>query len=134
MIRMFRTMDDTIQQVEETFDGVWIALTAPTQEELKQVAETCGVEIDHLRAPLDEEERSRIEVEDSYTMTIVDIPVTEERQENEYYVTIPWRYHYYKDEYHYDMSGRYTDPGRFYGWTCPKFLYLPQDEIFFCRF
>ncbi len=89
MIRMFRTMDDTIQQVEETFDGVWIALTAPTQEELKQVAETCGVEIDHLRAPLDEEERSRIEVEDSYTMTIVDIPVTEERQEKEYYVTIP---------------------------------------------
>ena len=40
MIRMFRTMDDTIQQVEETFDGVWIALTAPTQEELKQVIES----------------------------------------------------------------------------------------------
>jgi magnesium transporter len=50
---------------------------------------TYQIDLDHLRAPLDEEERSRIEVEENYTMIIVDIPVTEERKEKEYYVTIP---------------------------------------------
>ena len=31
-----------------------------------------------LRAPLDEEERSHIEVEEGYTLFIVDVPTTEE--------------------------------------------------------
>jgi magnesium transporter len=89
MIRIFRTMEDTIQQVEEGYEGCWIALTNPTAAELLDVMSTYQIDLDHLRAPLDEEERSRIEVEENYTMIIVDIPVTEERKEKEYYVTIP---------------------------------------------
>ena len=42
-----------------------------------------------MRAPLDEEERSRIEVEDDYTLIIVDTPVLEERGEKDWYGTIP---------------------------------------------
>ena len=41
------------------------------------------------RAPLDEEERSRIEVEDDYTLIIVDTPILEERGEKDWYGTIP---------------------------------------------
>ncbi|RGZ06079.1 magnesium transporter CorA family protein, partial [Hungatella hathewayi] len=44
---------------------------------------------DDLRAPLDEEERSRIETEDNYTLILVDIPSIEERNDKDWYVTIP---------------------------------------------
>ena len=47
------------------------------------------IDVDHLRAPLDEEERSRIEVEDHYTLILVDIPMIEERNDKEWYGTIP---------------------------------------------
>lgn len=89
MIRIFRTIENTVQQVQEAAEGCWIALTDPTASELVQIANMYHIELDTLRAPLDEEERSRIEVEDDYTMIIVDIPITEERNEKEYYVTIP---------------------------------------------
>lgn len=42
-----------------------------------------------MRAPLDEEERSRIEVEDNYTLILADVPTIEERNEKDWYVTIP---------------------------------------------
>ena len=45
--------------------------------------------MDDLRAPLDEEERSRIEVEDTYTLILVDVPMIEERNEKDWYGTIP---------------------------------------------
>ena len=42
-----------------------------------------------MRAPLDEEERSRIEVEDDYTLILVDVPMIEERNDKDWYGTIP---------------------------------------------
>jgi magnesium transporter len=54
-----------------------------------EVAEATGIEVDHLRAPLDEEERARIEVEDNYTLILVDIPTLEKRNDKDRYVTIP---------------------------------------------
>ena len=89
MIRIFKTMDGKIHQVEEASEGCWLALTDPTATEIFEVSNQFHIEVDDLRAPLDEEERSRIEVEDDYTLIIVDIPVTEERKEKEYFLTIP---------------------------------------------
>ena len=45
--------------------------------------------MDDLRAPLDEEERARIEAEDNYTLILVDIPMIEERNDKDWYGTIP---------------------------------------------
>lgn len=89
MIRIFRTIDDSIHQINEIQEGCWVALTAPQATELLEIANRYNIDIDHLRAPLDEEERSRIEVEDEYTLIIVDIPITEERKGQEYFITIP---------------------------------------------
>lgn len=89
MIRIFRTIDDSIHQINEIQEGCWVALTAPQAIELLEISNRYNIDIDHLRAPLDEEERSRIEVEDEYTLIIVDIPVTEERKGQEYFITIP---------------------------------------------
>lgn len=89
MIKVFRTIDGSIHQVNEISEGCWVALTDPTATEILEIANTYNIDSDHLRAPLDEEERSRIEVEDNYTLVLVDIPVTEERNEKDWYVTIP---------------------------------------------
>lgn len=64
-------------------------MTNPSASEVFAIANKYGIEVDHLRAPLDEEERSRLEVEDNYTLILVDIPVIEERNDKEWYGTIP---------------------------------------------
>ena len=89
MIRIFKTMDGKIHQVEEASEGCWLALTDPTATEIFEVSNQFHIEVDDLRAPLDEEERSRIEVEDDYTLIIVDTPILEERGEKDWYGTIP---------------------------------------------
>ena len=89
MIRIFKTIDGKIHQVEEASEGCWLALTDPTATEIFEVARKYHIEVDDLRAPLDEEERSRIEVEDDYTLIIVDTPILEERGEKDWYGTIP---------------------------------------------
>ena len=60
MIRIFRTVDGNIHQVQEAQEGCWIALTNPSASEVFEISTKYGIEVDHLRAPLDEEERSRI--------------------------------------------------------------------------
>ena len=89
MIRIFKTEDGAMHEKEEMQPGCWIALTNPTASELIDIADTYQIDPDHLRAPLDEEERSRIEVEDEYTLILVDIPSIEERNGKDWFVTIP---------------------------------------------
>lgn len=89
MIKIFRTFDNNVHQINEAQEGSWVALIDPTATELVEVAEKYGIDVDHLRAPLDEEERSRIEVEDNYTLILVDIPIIEERNDKDWYGTIP---------------------------------------------
>ncbi len=89
MLRIFRTIHRNVEEIDTIEDGCWIALTDPTARELFTVTSELGIEVDALRAPLDEEERARIEVEDHYTSMIFDIPTTEERNDKEYYITIP---------------------------------------------
>lgn len=89
MINIFRTIDGSIHQVNEIQEGCWVALTDPTATEILELSEEYNIDVDALRAPLDEEERSRIEVDDGYTMILVDIPMIEERNEKDWYGTIP---------------------------------------------
>ena len=89
MVRIFKTIDGAIHEIQEPQEGCWIALTNPTATEIFEISEQFGIEVDDLRAPLDEEERSRIEVEDNYTLILADVPTIEERNEKDWYVTIP---------------------------------------------
>ncbi|BBF42041.1 magnesium and cobalt transport protein CorA [Lachnospiraceae bacterium KM106-2] len=89
MIEIFKTFEDGVRRIDSMEEGSWIALTDPTATELLEVSDRYHIDIDHLRAPLDEEERSRIEVEDDYTLVLVDIPSIEQRNNKDCYVTIP---------------------------------------------
>ena len=89
MVRIFKTEEGVVRQIEEIESGCWVALTDPTATEILEVAERFGIDPDDVKAPLDEEERSRIESEDTYSLIVVDIPLIEERNEKDWYVTIP---------------------------------------------
>ena len=89
MIDIIKTIDGALQRLDVIEEGCWIAMTAPSATELMEIADATGIEVDHLRAPLDEEERARIEVEDYYTVILVDIPALEKRNDKDRYVTIP---------------------------------------------
>ena len=86
MLQIFQTVEDELQENDQFSEGCWAALTKPTNEELQQMAQETGIDIDDLRAPLDDEERSRIEQEDDYVVVLVDIPSLDEKDR---YVTIP---------------------------------------------
>jgi len=89
MIKYFISMDGGIQEIPAEREGGWIAMTNPTAAEILDISARYNIDIDDLKAPLDEEERSRLEVEDDYTMILVDIPIIEERNEKDWYGTIP---------------------------------------------
>ena len=63
VIRIFRTTDGAIREIQEPQDGCWIALTNPTATEIFEISEQFQIEVDDLRAPLDEEERGCLTVE-----------------------------------------------------------------------
>jgi len=89
MLRMFSTVNGQIEQIDKPESGSWLALSDPTDVELTTVSQETGVDLADLRAPLDDEERSRVYVEDDYTMIIVDIPTVGERAGRNWYETIP---------------------------------------------
>lgn len=89
MIKIFRTIDGHIHQLNEASEGCWVVLANPTATEILETANKYHIDQDDLRAPLDEEERSRIEVEEDYTLILVDIPVIEERNEKDWFGTVP---------------------------------------------
>ena len=89
MLTMYRTDNRVIHEVNEVGPGVWVNLVNPTMEESQEIAEQFDMDMADVRAALDEEETSRIELEDGYTLILVDIPATEIRHESKNYTTIP---------------------------------------------
>ena len=77
MLSVFKTIDHMLQPVpgnEIVKDG-WIRLVNPSPDEIRTICITTGVPEDFIRAALDEEERSRIEVEDHCMLVLTNIPV-----------------------------------------------------------
>lgn len=89
MLQYFKTEEGRIRKLESREDGCWGRLTRPSLEELQEVSIENGIELEDLRAALDDEESSRIQTEENYTMILVDIPTIEKRNEEDWYVTIP---------------------------------------------
>lgn len=89
MLSIYRTDESIINKMTAFEDGVWVRLVDPTNTELVQVAEYYDIEVDDLATALDEEESSRISLEDGYTLILVDIPSPEVRHEKKMYTTIP---------------------------------------------
>lgn len=89
MINFYRTDDKIIHEEEELTSGVWVNMVNPTISEGEEIAKKLDIDLQDLLAALDEEESSRVELEDGYTLILVDIPATEIRHDKEAYNTIP---------------------------------------------
>jgi len=90
MLQILKTVDDALLKLDELEEGAWINLINPTESELDQViAQFPTVDPINLKAALDEEERARLEIDDGYTLILVDVPVVEQSTTSSYFSTIP---------------------------------------------
>lgn len=82
MIQIFRSKRDCEPVVTEIVgtpeDGAWVRMTCPTEAELAEVASSCTLPPEFLRAALDEEERPRIDSEDGVVLVVLDVPMVTE--------------------------------------------------------
>ena len=69
--------------------GSWIQLTDPSLDEMELISKKFDIDISDVRAAMDADESSRVEIEDDYTLILVDIPVIEIRNEQKAYTAIP---------------------------------------------
>ena len=92
MIQIYKSISETnssLKQLDSIENGCWINIVAPSEEELILISKKTGVPLNFLRAPLDDEETSRIDVEDGFTLVVVDIPFTEMEDNSLTYDTYP---------------------------------------------
>jgi magnesium transporter len=89
MLAILKTTPTGLERLEEFEPGSWIDLVSPTEEELERVSRELCIPLDLLRGPLDEEEKSRLDIEDGLTHVIVDIPILVRTEEDQGYDTIP---------------------------------------------
>jgi magnesium transporter len=89
MIKLYKTEQKIISEINEYEEDMWICMTKPTVDESKYIAEKFDIDLADVRAALDDEESSRVDVENCYTLILVDIPSIEIRNDREAYTTIP---------------------------------------------
>ena len=89
MMKIYQTVDKRLERTGEIGEGTWVSLTAPSPDEVRQVAATLDIEPADLQAALDPEESARVSLEDGYTVIIVDVPVQVPDKGVGVYTTIP---------------------------------------------
>ena len=89
MITLYKTDNSIIREVDNYENDIWIKMTSPSNEESNFISQKYSIDLDHIKAALDNDESARIEIEDGYTLILVDIPVSERRGEHNEYTTIP---------------------------------------------
>ncbi|OGI00417.1 MAG: magnesium transporter [Candidatus Melainabacteria bacterium GWF2_32_7] len=79
MLSVCKSDNNTLQKLPDDSieKGSWINLIKPSGDELRLVAEQTGAPMDLLKAALDAEERSRIEIEEDSILVITNIPIME---------------------------------------------------------
>ena len=77
MLNVFKTIEHVLQPVpgNELVKDAWIRLVNPSVDEIRSLCMATNVPEDFIRAALDEEERSRIEVEEQCMLVLTNIPI-----------------------------------------------------------
>lgn len=98
MIKIFSTdLNEKLNEISEdiffspdfNYNGCWVDIVNPTDKEVELLCEKTGISEELLKAPLDAEERSRLEKEDDCLLTLIDIPTLEEEEGYYSYSTLP---------------------------------------------
>lgn len=92
MIQIYKSIGEnnpSLKSLDNLEPGSWINIIAPSDEELILISKKTGVPLSFLKAPLDDEETSRIDIEENCLLVIVDIPFTEMEDNSLTYDTYP---------------------------------------------
>lgn len=92
MILIYKSLSESsshLVKMDTIEPGCWINMIAPNEQELILTSKKTGVPMDFLKAALDDEESSRIEISDDNILFIVDIPFTEVEENTLTYDTYP---------------------------------------------
>ncbi|MCR4401353.1 MAG: magnesium transporter CorA family protein [Firmicutes bacterium] len=90
MITAYKTVGDDLVKTDAIGEkGTWVNLLNPTEEEILRVHRELSIVLDFLRAPLDEEERPRIESDEGQVMVLINVPIVHGNGDPVLYDTIP---------------------------------------------
>ena len=89
-IYMTNPTNGALSEQEKILPGSRVHLCDPTPEEIGRVSSALSIDRDFLMAALDEEERSRLDIEDGNTLVLVDTPTVETQGPNFVYNTLPF--------------------------------------------
>lgn len=90
MLQIFKSTDTGLITLDQVEDGAWINLVNPKEQEILYISNNLNIPVDLIKDALDEEERSRIEVDEGCTVIIIDIPVPNTNlSEGGTYYTVP---------------------------------------------
>lgn len=89
MVNYYKTIDNRVQQIECIEPGCWINMQNPSRQEVEDIIEALGVDAGFVNSGLDEEEASRVEVEEGQTLIVVDVPASQKEDDAVIYSTIP---------------------------------------------
>lgn len=90
MIETYKAIGTDIELLElpSLEEALWIDVVSPTQDEIRQVAESLNVPADDVVDSLDPDERPRFEFEEDYFLLMLRVPASESRG-LETYTTAP---------------------------------------------
>lgn len=90
MLSFYKTEGGMIKSVDTISEGCWVNAVSPTADEVNFLINELNVDRDFVSAALDEEESSRIEIEDDQALVIIDTPLaTTEGKNTLVYTTMP---------------------------------------------
>lgn len=90
MICIYKTLtNNVIKKIDNLENGCWVNITDPSENELLFISKKTNISLELLKAALDDEETSRIEVENKNILIIVDVPFTNVEENSLTYETYP---------------------------------------------
>jgi magnesium transporter len=89
VISFWKTVNGKMQSLDDIEDNCWINMIRPDDVEIRRVTDAVGVDPAVLRAALDEEETSYVDItDDGHTFITLDIPIVDDT-DDVMYSTIP---------------------------------------------
>lgn len=90
MLKFYLIKDGYLTELTDYQEGCWTCVVSPNREEQTFLRNAFEIPEHFIRAALDEEERSRIDIEDDSTLIIVDTPVCNPTENGNEYSTLPF--------------------------------------------
>ena len=89
LISYYKTSGGLMHKKDHCEPGAWVNCTLPSKEEIKIISREFKIDLDFLNSALDEEESSRIDIEDGTVLIVIDIPLAVKSDKTVAYYTTP---------------------------------------------